>query len=208
MAQDQRAEHRPEEEREAALGPMVSRDELRPIVEDPAERLKLAAFRTVFPEGMVTEGIKAVTDKQAEKVVFRRITGGETPESPQTIFEAEVYLGNGGNNTYEVTLVGEPWKDVVETVDEGSILRANYKGRFRRRPVNATPDEKPLASEGDVIMPGGTIGLVKFGKGPYAEYSLPRDKFPKGGRIKKFAIEDEETVEPEKIIAFIEQINE
>ena len=68
-------------------------------------------------------------------------------------------------------------------------------GTFYRRPA---PDAQPFVKEGDTVNPGDTIGLVEVMK-QFSEVQADV-----AGRVVRFLVENEGTVEPGQPLVMIE----
>ena len=77
-------------------------------------------------------------------------------------------------------------------MSDHNVVRSPIPGVFYRRP---DPDSPPYVSEGDLVDPGGVVGLVEVMKQFYEVQSEVR------GRVRSFAVDDEGVVGAGDVVA-------
>lgn len=204
MAQDRNGGRRPAEEQEMAAWRPITRSEMLPIVEHPSDRIRERAAGEIFTTRSLTFARETLATGEAGEVTIRKIR--QDPDGSQHIYEAVCKSPVGGNDKIEIELRGDAWKSILERLSEDSLIRTNAQGTFHRKRARAKPDEEPIAKDGDIIEPGGTIGMMEIMK-VWEDYILPADKFPKGGKMLRFALEnDDAQVEQGTVICYVEKI--
>ncbi|MBI4084871.1 MAG: hypothetical protein HY431_03110 [Candidatus Levybacteria bacterium] len=177
-------------------GDRLTPDQIYPSVRSPIEQFGRVAL------SRVGQAITEVVLKEALSCGFEQITIEQTHtgENPQHII---FQLVRNGEGSLAFSYTGD--LDVESEIQRGEELVASFNGTFRRRLL--PEDEKPIVKPGDHVLPGGTIGVGKIGKGEQVFLvPLPERHFPKGGTVIYFSTENEiEVQKGETVICRIEK---
>lgn len=169
----------------------VRAKELYPLVEEERNLLEQIKNKPPFTSEVI-EAFKKMAE-QGYNVIGERITLGE---NPQVLTRLEIRPPDA---TGEVRV---RFTESQEAKPKGDRVFADFHGRFKRR-KNPT-DEKPIAQKGDELEAEAPIGVAQVGKTRYP-YRLPKEKFPNGGIIVSFEIEEEADVEPDSTICYVKK---
>lgn len=172
-------------------------EELYPKVGSALDKIKLLG--DIVPQETLDAATKLLQTTNTRKFVIVRKIESDPPETIKVKF-----LRPEGNQSLKIKLEG-PIEKKPE-IPDGLPLMANFIGKLYRK--RNPQEENPLADVDSILAPGQAIALAMKGKRVRWNYPLPRDKFPKGGRV-TFIFDDTPQgleVKPGMTFAYVEPI--
>ncbi|MBI2034118.1 MAG: hypothetical protein HYT11_00100 [Candidatus Levybacteria bacterium] len=179
-------------------------EELHPLAGDPAEKLKLLTH--IIPEHFAQSLERIVRETSANVQLSHTLRGD--PDQTLTIR----FLKHNADRTFNIALEGDLTQLIAE-VPRGIPLIAQFPNDKEvytaYRKVNNQAEET-IASEGKILMPGDAILILMKGKKIRLNYTLPKEKFPNGGKVTAITVPDVPSgfeIKNGDIIGYIEPIN-
>lgn len=160
-------------------------EELHPRVGNQVEKIDLLA--PAIPDSWRT----LITDTMLHgnaSVIFRQIVHTDPPKSIEAHF-----IRDGAERTFEIFVNGDLEGFKQEQLPAGLPLVAEFKDQkticTAYRKIDPQAGE-PIAAEGKILQPGDAILILTKGKKIRWNYTLSKERFPKGGRVTAITIPD------------------
>lgn len=172
-------------------------EELYPRVGTALEKIKLLG--DIIPQETLDAAAGVLRRTNTRKFVISRKIKSDPPE----VIKVKFVKPEGGE-TLKISLEGDIERK--PEIPDGLPLKGSFTGKLYRK-VNPQA-EKPMAKVGTVLAPGQGLARAMKGKRVKWNYPLPRDKFPKGGKVTWIFDETPEGIDikPDTIFAYVEPI--
>jgi biotin carboxyl carrier protein len=175
--------------------PRVTLADVHPVVGEAAEKLK--AVVPVFGEKLVDAVLSAINSEQVRHGELELTSLTDPKQKIKVSFDNVM-----GSKDISVRLTGD-WKQVTDITLDNPLFSPVKGIVYRKRQPT---DEKPIAEEGQVIEPGGAICAISQTKSNIWYLQLPLDKFPKGGILTKFVVDNGSEVEKNGTICYVKKV--
>ena len=177
----------------------VTRGEQSPTVGNPSNE-QLKATIPVFTEKLMDALKDYFKIPDTHEIILISKKTGKDPQELSIIFRKSEGVGQ---NVLSLTLTGD-WEGKEKPI-EGSPLIPNYDGKFYRK--QDPKAKEPFAKDGDYVAADGVLGWAIIGKNQRWLFRVPKEEYPNGVQITKFAIENEAEVKKgETVICYLKKV--